>query len=167
MSCTQRLYGTACSRSRWILGASVLLAPILAQAPALAGATARLENFQLPSQIRIAGQYEVVFKTPSALADLLALTPAGRASALKSAVLPEKLPISDADVHALATAIATSVGGHSLIIFPASNGAGAHFTLSGVTEASMRALAADPRIDVIKASSSEFVDSCEDSRSGG
>jgi hypothetical protein len=145
----------------------MLLAALLGQAPALGWATARLENFQLPSRIRIAGQYEILFKAPAGLADLLALTPAARAAALKSAVLPDKLPISDADVHALATAIAASVGGHSLIIFPASNGAGAHFTMSGVTEASMRALAADPRIDVIKASSSEFVDSCEDSRSGG
>jgi hypothetical protein len=131
------------------------------QVPAPGWAAARLENFQLPAQIRIAGQYEIVFKAPPALADLQALTPADRASVLKSAVLPEKLPISDADVHALATAIAALVGGHSLIIFPGSNGAGARFVISGVTESSMRALAADRRIDVIKASSSEFVDSCE------
>ncbi len=93
------------------------------------------------------------------------LRPAGRASQLKGMVLPEILPISDADVHALATAIAAKVGGQSLIIFPASNGEGAHFTMSGVSEASMRALAEDPRIDVIAAASSEFQDSCEDSRS--
>jgi len=113
----------------------------------------------------IAGQYEIVFKTPAELADLRALTPEARASQLKSAVLPETLPISDDDVHVLATAIAAKVGGHSLIIFPASNGEGAHFTMSGVSEAAMRALAADPRIDVIAAASSEFQDSCEDSRS--
>jgi hypothetical protein len=134
---------------------------VLAHAPGLGWATARLENFQLPKQTRIAGQYEIVFKAPAALADLLALTPAARASLLSSAVLPEKLPITDADVHALATAIAASIGGNSLIIFPASNGAGARFTISGVTEASVRALAADARIDLIRASSSEFVDSCE------
>jgi hypothetical protein len=164
MSCTRRLSNGTSARPRGIPGAFLLIGAILTQAPELGWAAARLENFQLPSQIRIAGQYEIVFKTASALGDLLALTPGGRASALKSAVLPETLPVSDADVHTLATAIAASVGGHSLIIFPASNGAGAHFTISGVTEASMRALAADPRIDVIKASSSEFVDSCEDPR---
>jgi hypothetical protein len=150
------------ARSRWILGA-ILLGLLAAQAPAWA--TARLQNFQLPARIRIAGQYEVVFKTPAELADLVSLTPAARALQLKSTVLPEKLPISDDDVHALATAIAAKVGGHSLIIFPASNGEGAHFTMSGVSEASMRELAADPRIDVIAAASSEFQDSCADSRS--
>lgn len=133
------------------------------QAPAWA--TARLENFQLPARIRIAGQFDIVFKTPGALSPLLSLTPAALQSQLQADVLPDKLPISDADVHALANAIAAKVGGHSLIIFPASNGLAAHFTMSGVTEASMRALAADPRIDVIRASSSEFQDSCEDSRS--
>jgi hypothetical protein len=148
--------------SRWIFGA-LLLSLLAAQAPAWA--TARLQNFQLPAKIRIAGQYEIVFKTPAELTDLQSLTPAARASRLKSAVLPETLPISDDDVHALATAIAAEVGGHSLIIFPASNGEGAHFTMSGVSEAAMRALAADPRIDVIAAASSEFQDSCEDSRS--
>jgi hypothetical protein len=145
-------------------GATLLLGAVLTQTPALGWATARLENFQLPAQNRIAGQYEILFKEPSALAALLALAPAARASLLKSAVLPQTLPISDAEVHALANAISTSVGGQSLIIFPASNGAGARFTISGVTEASMRALAADPRIDVIRASSSEFIDSCEDPR---
>jgi len=150
------------ARSRWLLGA-ILVGCLVAQGPAWA--TARLQNFQLPARIRIAGQYEVVFKTPAELADLQSLTPAARALRLKSAVLPETLPISDDDVHALATAIAARVGGHSLIIFPASNGEGAHFTMSGVSEASMRALAEDPRIDVIAAASSEFQDSCEDSRS--
>ncbi len=151
------------SHARGILGA-ILLGLLAAQA-APAWATARLQNFQLPARIRIAGQYEVVFKTPAELADLQALTPAARALQLKSNVLPETLPITDEDVHALATAIAAKVGGHSLIIFPASNGQGAHFTLSGVSEAAMRALAEDPRIDVIAAASSEFQDSCEDSRS--
>jgi len=156
----QRLLCSA--RSQWIFGA-ILLSLAAAHAPAWA--TARLQNFQLPARIRIAGQYEVVFKTPAELADLQSLTPADRASKLKAMVLPETLPISDAAVHALATAIAAKVGGQSLIIFPASNGEGAHFTMSGVSEASMRALAADPRIAVIAAASSEFQDSCEDSRS--
>ena len=150
------------TRSRWILG-TVLLCLAAAQPPAWAAA--RLQNFQLPARIRIAGQYEVIFKTPAELTDLQSLTPAGRASKLTAQVLPETLPISDADVHALATAIAARVGGQSLIIFPASNGEAAHFTMSGVSEAAMRALAADPRIDVIAAASSEFQDSCEDSRS--
>ena len=156
----QRLPGSA--RSRWILG-GILLSLAVAQPPAWA--TARLQNFQLPARIRIAGQYEVVFKTPAELADLQSLTPGDRASKLNAVVLPQTLPISDADVHALATAIAAKVGGQSLIIFPASNGEAAHFTMSGVSEAAMRALAADPRIDVIAAASSEFQDSCEDSRS--
>jgi hypothetical protein len=150
------------SGTGWISGVPVLTALlfVLSQAP-VPGWAARLENFQLPPQTRIAGQYEIVFKAPSALADLLAMKPAARSSALKGAVLPETLPISDADVHALANAIAASVGGHSLIIFPASNGAGGRFTISGVTEASVRRLAADPRIEVIEASSSAFNDSCE------
>jgi hypothetical protein len=148
---------------RWVLGAAVLAASVLAQAPAVA--TARLENFQLPAQTRIPGQYEIVFKTAAALAHLQSLAPAARAAELKSEVLPDKLPISDADVHALAMAIAAKVGGHSVIIFPASNGQGAHFTMSGVSEAAMRALAADPRIELIRAASSEFEDTCEDSRS--
>lgn len=143
------------------LRGTLVLAAVVALLPALGRANARLENFQLPAQIRIAGQYEIVFKAPSAFAALQALAPAARASALKSAVLPESLPLADADVHALANAIAASVGGHSTIIFPASNGIGAWFVVSGVTEASMRKLAEDPRIAVIKASSSEFVDSCE------
>ncbi|HEY4211784.1 MAG TPA: hypothetical protein VGM84_09915 [Steroidobacteraceae bacterium] len=134
---------------------------LLSQAPTPGWANARLENFQLPPQVRIAGQYEIVFKAPSALADLQALAPTARASALKSAVLPEKLPVTDADVHALANAIAASVGGRSTIIFPASNGVGAWFVVSGVTEASVRKLAEDPRIAAIKASSSEFVDNCQ------
>jgi len=71
------------------------------------------------------------------------------------------LPISDADVHALATAIAKAIHGHSLIIFPVSNGAGGRFTLSGVSEASVRTLGADPRIELIEAASSAFNDSCE------
>jgi hypothetical protein len=147
------------SGTGWISGVPVLTALlfVLSQAP-VPGWAARLENFQLPAQTRIAGQYEIVFKAP---ADLLAMKPAARSSALKGAVLPQTLPISDADVHALASAIAASVGGHSLIIFPASNGAGGRFTISGVTEASMRRLAADPRIEVIEASSSAFNDSCE------
>ncbi len=151
------------ARFRWRLAAAVLFGAALLQTPAWA--TARLENFQLPARIRIAGQYDIVFKTAGALASLQSLTPAARESELKADVLPDTLPVSDAEVHALATAIAAKVGGHSLIIFPASNGLAAHFTMSGVTEVSMRALAADPRIDVIRASSSEFQDSCEDSRS--
>ena len=143
------------------LGRVLAAAAGLMLLPAFGWANARLENFQLPAQIRIAGQYEIVFKAPSALTDLQALAPAARAAALKSAVLPESLPVTDADVHALASAIAASVGGHSTIIFPASNGVGAWFVVSGVAEASIRKLAADPRIAVIKASSSEFVDSCE------
>jgi hypothetical protein len=129
--------------------------------PALGWANARLENFQLPPQIRIAGQYEIVFKAPSALTDLQALKPAARHSALKSVVLPDSLPVNDADVHALANAIAASLGGRSTIIFPASNGVGAWFVVSGVTEAAMRKLAEDPRIAEIRASSSEFVDNCQ------
>ena len=164
MSGLQRFYSRGCARSRWILVVPLLIGALLVLGPAPGLAGAQLENFQLPAQTRIAGQYEIIFKGPAALADLAALKPAARASALKSDVLPEKLPISDADVRLLAAAIAASVGGHSLIIFPASNDAAARFVLSGVTEAAMRALAADPRIDVIKASSSEFVDSCEDSR---
>jgi hypothetical protein len=157
----QRLHGGGSVIRGWLSGAPALLALVLAQALAPCWAGARLENFQLPAQTRIAGQYEIVFKAPGALAGLLALEPAARAAALKGAVLPETLPISDADVHALATAIAASVSGHSLIIFPASNGAGGRFTISGVSEAAMRTLAADPRIAVIEASSSEFNDSCE------
>jgi len=137
------------------------LALVLMQVAVPGWANARLENLHLPAQTRIAGQYEIVFKAPAALADLVAMKPAARAAALKGAVLPKTLPLSDADVHALATAIAASVGGHSLIIFPASNGAGGRFTISGVTEASMRTLAADPRIEVIEASSSAYNDSCE------
>ena len=151
------------ARSPWILAAAALLGTALLNTSTWAAA--RLENFQLPARIRIAGQYDIVFKTAGALASLQSLTPSARESELKADVLPDTLPISDADVHALASAIAAKAGGHSLIIFPASNGLAAHFTLSGVTEASMRALAADPRIDVIRASSSEFQDSCEDSRS--
>jgi hypothetical protein len=157
----QRVYSGGSVMLGWISGAPALCALVLAQAVAPCWADARLENFQLPAQTRIAGQYEIVFKAPAALAALLALQPAARAAALQSAVLPETFPISDADVHALATAIAASINGRSLIIFPASNGAGGRFTISGVTEASMRALAADPRIEVVEASSSAFNDSCE------
>jgi len=145
----------------WGLGRALATGAALILLPAFGWANARFENFQLPVQIRIAGQYEIVFKAPAALKDLQGLGPAARVAALKSAVLPESLPVTDNDVHALATAIAASVGGHSTIIFPASNGVGAWFVVSGVTEASIRKLATDPRIAVIKASSSEFVDSCE------
>jgi len=141
--------------------ARALLVGAALTVPALCWPSARLENFQLPAQTRIAGQYEIVFKAPSALTGLMAMKPAARASAMKGAVLPEMLPISDADVHALAAAIAASVGGHSLIIFPASNGAGGRFTISGVSEASVRTLATDPRIEAIEASSSEYNASCE------
>jgi hypothetical protein len=157
----QKVYSGGSVTRGWISGMPALLAFVLIQAVAPCWADARLENFQLPAQTRIAGQYEIVFKAPAALAALVALQPAARAAALKGAVLPGTLPISDADVHALATAIAASIKGRSLIIFPASNGAGGRFTVSGVTEASMRALAADPRIEVIEASSSAFNDSCE------
>ena len=82
----QRLLGSA--GSRWILVA-VLLGVAAAQ-PA-AWATARLQNFQLPARIRIAGQYEVVFKTPSELAEL-GLEEAFGSEAIAIVEWPEKAP---------------------------------------------------------------------------
>lgn len=112
-------------------------------------ADARLPNFDLPAEQRVPGQYEVVFKTPSELQQLLALYAPAASGISKPAVLPDKLPISVEDTTAIVNSLAASIGGTVLSISHSAYGFGAQFSIRGLTDDAAKSLAKDPRIEVI------------------
>lgn len=128
----------------WIFAALIL------STARLACADAKLHNFDAPANQRMHSQYGVVFKKPSELYRLASLYNDPRSGVRRPSVLPDILPISPVDTTTLATALAASVGGSADLIFSSNGDLPGQFDVKGVTDDAVKALAKDPRIELIK-----------------
>ncbi len=122
-------------------------------ATGVALADARLENLDLPADKRVAGEYQIVFRKPSELKQLVAQYSDTTSGVLKPAVLPDTLPLTAETLNSLAQALAKSIGGQVILVFPSTNDVPALFAIKGVSDDAVRTLAKDPRIAVITAAS--------------
>jgi hypothetical protein len=118
-----------------------------------ARADAKLENFGAPAAERVAGEYGILFKKPPALRQLPTLYASRKGRVKKPTVLPDTLPLTAEDTNTLAAALAGAVGGQAFVITPSTNdGEQGMFFIKRTSDAAVKRLAKDPRIDVIAAS---------------
>jgi hypothetical protein len=135
-----------------------LFTVLIISAARLACADAKLQNFDIPANQGKVSPFGVVFKKPSELYTLASLYRDPSSGVTRPSVLPDILPISLVDTTDLANALAASVGGFAVLIVASNGDLAGQFDVKGVTDDAVKALAKDPRIEVISGDAIAYPD---------
>ena len=117
-------------------------------------ADAELVNFD--SRFRIPGEYEIIFKKPSELQSLTSRYADPASGVKRPNVLATTLPLTKEALNSLAEALTKSINGKLLLgtvtESVVADDIPALFVIKGVSDATIKGLAKDPRIEIIAAS---------------
>jgi hypothetical protein len=137
---------------RTCLSSYVLLTLVIVGANA-ALADAELVNFD--SRFRVPGEYEIIFKKPSELQSLTSRYADPASGVKRPSVLANTLPLTKEALNSLAEALTKSINGKLLlgtVMESSMDDIPAMFMIKGVSDATIKSLAKDPRIAIIAAS---------------